>query len=52
MSADLPPDGALISPHRLAEIIEDIDRFHPDELEALLAALTTAAWPTRYALEH
>jgi hypothetical protein len=52
MSADPPPEGAVISPHRLAEIIEDIDGFDPVDLEALLAALTTAAWPSRHTLEH
>jgi hypothetical protein len=52
MNSDLPPEQALISPDRLAEIIADIDRADPPELEALLTALTTAAWPSRFALEH
>lgn len=52
MNSDLPPEQALITPHRLAEIVEDIDGFGPLELEALLMALRTAAWPSRFALEN
>jgi hypothetical protein len=52
MSAEPPPDGSLISPNRLAELLDDIDRLDPTDLEALLTALTCAAWPSRFALEH
>jgi hypothetical protein len=37
---------------RLAEIVADIDRQCPGELDALTAALTAAAWPTGVALEQ
>jgi hypothetical protein len=46
------PDGALMTPHRLAEIVADIDRQDPLDRRALLAALTAAAWPTRSAREQ
>ena len=46
MSADEQPRGDLMTRHRLAEVLDDIDRQAPDELEALLRALITAAWPT------
>jgi hypothetical protein len=52
MSRDVPPEIPLITPGRLAEIVEDIDRMDVFELAALLAAFRTAAWPTRFALEN
>jgi hypothetical protein len=52
VNPDVPPEQALITPDRLAEIVEDIDGADPLELAALLAALRTAAWPSRFALEN
>ena len=52
MDAEPSRQGSLMTRHRLAEIVDDMDRTDPGELEALLAALTTAAWPTRFALDN
>ena len=52
VNPDVPPEQALITPDRLAEIAEDIDGADPLELGALLTALRTAAWPSRFALEN
>ncbi len=38
--------------HRLGLVLEDLDSQDPSELEALLIALTTAAWPTPSALDQ
>jgi hypothetical protein len=42
--------GELITPGRLAEMIRDIDDQDVVDRAALLAALRTAAWPTRGAM--
>jgi hypothetical protein len=52
VNPDVPGEQALITPGRLAAIVEDIDAAAPLELEALLTALRTAAWPSRFALEN
>ncbi len=38
--------------HRLAQVLEEIRSQDPAELESLLIALTTAAWPTPWALDQ
>jgi len=53
MSFDTPPsDSSLITPGRLAEIVRDIDEQDVAFCAALLAAMRTAAWPSRFALEN
>ena len=46
------PGGGLMTPDRLAEIVADIDGQEPEQAEALLLALISAAWPTRFARDH
>ena len=45
-------DELLISPARLAEIVEEIDESEQSEREDLLAALRSAAWPGPEALRQ
>jgi hypothetical protein len=52
MGADDCFEGAVMPRHRLVQVLEDIDSQDPAELESLLIALTTAAWPTCSALEQ
>jgi hypothetical protein len=53
MNPDPPePSGALMTRDRLAEIVHDIDAQGPSEAEALLLALISASWPTRWARDH
>ena len=38
--------------HRLGLVLADVESQDPSELEALLIALTAAAWPTPSALDQ
>jgi hypothetical protein len=52
MGPDDYSEGAVMPRHRLWQVLEEIESQDPSELEALLIALTTAAWPTAYALDQ
>jgi hypothetical protein len=52
VSSDTPPDSALITPVRLAEIVREIDEQDVVDRAALLAAMRAAAWPSRFAFEN
>jgi hypothetical protein len=45
-------EGAVMPRHRLWLVLEEIESQDPSELESLLVALTTAAWPTPCALDQ
>jgi hypothetical protein len=45
-----PSDDAALSPDRVAEIVGELDDFREAELEALLTAMVSAAWPSPAAL--
>ena len=47
-----PSDDAALSPDRLAEILSELDDFREAELEALLTAMISAAWPSPAALRQ
>jgi hypothetical protein len=47
-----PSDDAALSPYRLAEILSELDHFREAEMEALLTAMTSAAWPSPAALRQ
>jgi hypothetical protein len=52
MRPDDHSEGAVMPSHRLWLLLEEIEGQDPAELEALLVALTKAAWPNRSALDQ